>query len=98
MPTQVIMYPPGVARIRVEAESFRDRVARDILADMRRYVPVLTGALLSTLRIEPGSPITRLWAGDVSAGIDYHIYQEYGTSRMAAQSYFRPAVYQYRVY
>lgn len=64
--------------------------------DMRRMVPVLTGDLLGTIRTEHGTGVGRVHFGDVGAGVDYHLYQEFGTSRMAAQPYARPALYRRR--
>lgn len=96
MATRVRMYPPGVARVEATGvEQARD-LAEGIARDARVYVPVLTGALLGTIRTTPTPRGARVWAGDVAAGIDYHLYQEYGTSRMAAQPYLRPAAYQHR--
>lgn len=96
MATTVIMYAPGVKEVHLQVDRTKDRLVADILADMRRYVPVLTGALRSTIREDRGTPVTRIWAGDESAGVDYAAYQEFGTSKMAAQPFMRPAVYQYR--
>jgi hypothetical protein len=64
--------------------------------DMRRYVPVLSGDLRSTIRVEHGHGFGRVFFGDVGRGIDYHLYVEFGTSRMAAQPFARPALYQSR--
>lgn len=67
-----------------------------VAADARRYVPVLSGALLSTIHAEHLSGEGRVHCGNVAAGIDYHIWQEFGTSKMAAQPYMRPALYKRR--
>lgn len=74
-------------------------VTEAVAGDMRRYVPVLSGALRSTIHTEYLSAARegRVWFGDVDAGVDYHLYQEYGTSRMDAQPYARPALYRTRV-
>ena len=68
-----------------------------VAKDMERYVPVLTGKLRGTIRAEHLAGAGRVHFGDVSRGIDYHIYVEFGTSRMQAQPYARPALYQARV-
>lgn len=96
MATRVRMYAPGIADVRAAASRYAGRLAEDIAADIERLAPVLTGLLRSTVRVEHGSPVHRIWIGDVAAGVDYHLYQEYGTSRMAAQPFIRPAVYQVR--
>lgn len=69
----------------------------DMVADdARRYVPVLSGNLLSTIHAEHLRGEGRVYCGNVAGGVDYHIYQEFGTSKMAAQPYMRPALYKRR--
>lgn len=88
----------GLARIRVETERTTvPRLTRAILFDSQRYVPVLTGDLKRSGRTEYhyGGGIT----GFVVYGndeVDYATYQEFGTSKMAAQAYLRPAAYKKR--
>lgn len=96
MATRVRMYAPGVAEVQHAAGRYGGELAEDIAADERRLVPVLSGALRATIRVEHGSPVTRIWVGDTAAGIDYHLYQEFGTSIMDAQPFIRPAVYRRR--
>lgn len=96
MGTRVVMYPSGVAAVQAKARQLGPRAAELMAADMRRYAPVETGELVASIRVEPGSVVTRIWIGDVAGGVDYHLYQEYGTSVMSAQPYIRPAVFQYR--
>lgn len=72
--------------------AFTDAVAED----MRRYVPVDTSALHDTIREEHLPGEGRVHFGDIAAGVDYHLYVENGTSKMAAQPYARPALYQRR--
>lgn len=95
----VIIVPDssGYGDLRAAAIAYRDRLTEEMAGDMRRYAPVLSGDLRGTIRTQLGGPaVARIWIGDVAAGIDYHTYQEFGTSRMDAQPYIRPAVYQYR--
>ena len=89
-------YRPGIAAVIDRAYAYRDRLAEDIAADSRRYAPVLSGELRASIRTVLGGRVARIWWGDVAADVNYHLYQEFGTSRMAAQPYIRPAVYQYR--
>lgn len=95
MPTRVRLLASGVAEVQVAADRYRDQLSEDIASDIRRLAPVLTGALRRSVRVVKGplGGATRIWVGDVAAGVDYHLYQEYGTSRMAAQPYIRPSVY-----
>lgn len=77
-------------------------ITEDIAEDMRRYVPVDQGDLKGTIRTEyPAEGHGQVWFGDVHGEhgdevVDYHLYVEDGTSRMAAQPYARPAAYQPR--
>lgn len=74
-------------------------VTEAVAGDMRLYVPVLTGDLRSTIHTQylDSGLIGRVWFGAVDREIDYHLYQEYGTSVMVAQPYARPALYKTRV-
>jgi hypothetical protein len=97
MATRVVMYPPGQARLRRTVDARLVHPVTDaVTADARRYVPVLTGRLRGTIRAEHLTGSGRVWFGNVAAGVDYHLYVEYGTSRMAAQPYMRPALFQAR--
>lgn len=64
--------------------------------DMTRYVPVDTGALQHTIEPEARGLTGRVYFGDPAEGVDYHLHQEYGTSKMEAQPYARPALYTVR--
>jgi len=50
-------------------------------------VPVDTGALMGSIQTEP----TGETSGMVSTNIEYSVYQEYGTVKMAATPYMTPA-------
>jgi hypothetical protein len=95
---RVVMYDPGYTSIERAVE---DRVTRPVTTavaeDMTRMVPVLSGALRATIAEEIMSwNVGHVNFGDVGAGVDYHLYQEFGTSQMAAQPYARPALYRAR--
>lgn len=102
MPTRIVMHQPGVLEIQGKADAYRDRLTEDMADDMRRMVPVLSGALHDTIRTDPQPDAARIWVGDIhgvhgqGVVVDYHLYQEYGTSRMGAQPFIRPAVYMRR--
>jgi HK97 gp10 family phage protein len=49
--------------------------------------PVDTGALRASIQ----SDMTGETSGEVATNIEYSVYQEYGTSRMAATPYMTPA-------
>jgi len=95
--TRVVMYAPGFAELEVEVDAkLVYPITDEVAADMRRYVPVLSGDLLSSIHEEHLKGCGRVHFGDTGRGIDYHLYQEFGTSRMAAQPYARPALYKIR--
>lgn len=58
-------------------------------AMMKGLAPVDTGRLRDSIRHEVQGATVRLGPGDE---IEYAIFQEFGTSRMAAQPYVRPTV------
>jgi HK97 gp10 family phage protein len=72
-------------------------VARDIamkyanfVADLeRQFVPVLTGALLDTIRVTPSGEGAIVTAGTPT--IDYGWFQEFGTIYHRPQPFVRPA-------
>lgn len=67
------------------------RVASEVLADARRFVPVDTGELRDSLDMEVIGTSAR-----VGTNNDYAVYVEKGTSKMKAQPYLRPAAYKKR--
>ena len=99
MAVRVVIYEPGVIEVQTAVDREVDaHVVEPILDDMERMVPVLSGDLKVTIRKDnsTGPGEHRIWFGDTAAGVDYHLYQEYGTSKMDAQPYARPAVYRTR--
>ncbi len=70
-------------------KALRD-TAGDVLSISQQLVPVDKGDLKASGGIDVVSNDTVL----VGYGTDHSIFQEYGTSRMAAQSYLRPAFMQ----
>ncbi len=79
-------------------------LSANIAMRMRRLVPKRSWRLHDTIEVMP----TRQAGGRVTGGVkfggkmvrgvmvDYHLMVERGTSRMAAQPYARPALYQSR--
>ena len=57
--------------------------------DARKFVPVRTGFLLSTITLEP-EPGT--WTFNLLARAPYAVYVEFGTSRMQARLFMTRAV------
>ena len=91
----------GVAEIRRRSDNMVERLAELAAADMRRTAPVDTGDMVETIRVEKEEDQVRLVkCGGVAASsgemVDYPVYVELGTSRMAAQPFMRPAHYRLR--
>jgi hypothetical protein len=87
----------GLTSLRIEAEGNAvEPLADAIFDDSQRFVPVLSGDLLRSGRIETVDHRTR----EVRYGDDLPdgraVYQEAGTSKMDAQPYLRPAAYKVR--
>lgn len=74
----------------VKAEKALAAAAFQVQAVAQTLAPVDTGALKNSIGTERKSRFT-YWVAD---GVEYGIYQEFGTSRMAAQPFMVPAVEQ----
>lgn len=71
-------------------------VALAMGVDAERFAPVDTGALKTSVHVDDVAP--GAWRITAGTGLPdgRAVYQEQGTSKMAAQPYIRPAVYQQR--
>lgn len=97
MATVIVLDEGGLGQLSREVdEELVHPITDEVAEDMRRMVPVDTGALRSTIEEEHGEGYGAVWFGEPEEGIDYHLYVEYGTSRMDAQPYARPALYRER--
>ncbi len=81
----------GLARLYLLIDERGERLVGQIADDMRRLVPVDTGALRSSIEDTYVDP-----TGVITVGTDYWRYVEYGTRYMDAQPYIRPALYRKR--
>jgi HK97 gp10 family phage protein len=80
--------PTGtLAEIRDRLREAVEESARELVADAKRRAPVDTGALRDSLHYTMTGP-TEATAGD---GVEYGIYQEFGTVHMPAQPFLVPA-------
>jgi HK97 gp10 family phage protein len=70
------------------AEKVLDDTAFQVETEAKNSAPVLTGALRNSIHVEKPGRLYRT----VGDSVDYGIYQELGTSRMAAQPFLVPAV------
>ena len=88
---------------RVDAGPLLTDLANDVADVMRTLSPVDEGDMVSTIRVlSYGAKDSRTVAVGGIAGkvtgkpVDYVVYVERGTSKMAAQPFMRPALYRYR--
>ncbi len=79
-------------RVTKDATQLRRCLGQTVKTNARRFVPVLTGALQGTIRVEEHGDVTQVLAGDDK--VDYAAKVELGTDKQAAQPYMRPATEQ----
>ena len=60
-----------------------------MMGHAKRFSPVDTGRLKASIHIFPTSPAKKITMAD---GVKYGIFQEFGTFKMKAQPFFRPAM------
>lgn len=86
----------GIAALADECLSHGEGAALAMGVDAETFAPVRTGALKISIQVvEIGRGIWRIIAG-TGLPDGRAVYNELGTSKMAAQPYIRPAVYQKR--
>lgn len=78
--------PYVTAAVYAKAAAATAKAAHDIEAGAKSMAPVDTGLLRSSIAAK-GSGLA--WV--VESPVDYSVFQEFGTSRMAAQPYMIPA-------
>lgn len=65
-------------------------VANDIEAEAKRLAPVRTGELVSKIQVVHGDT-----SSEIVSGANHSQYVEFGTSKMAAIPFLRPAYHKY---
>lgn len=78
------------ADIRRAAAEIVKETAGQLAETDRQLVPVLTGALRDSIRIEPQDDL-HMTVIEGDSEIDYGTYVEFGTKRQVAQPHFTPA-------
>lgn len=73
--------------IQAELAGIVEQSGKDLAAEAARRAPVDTGALRDSIHSEMTGPLE----ATVSDGVEYGIYQEFGTSRTPAQPWLGPA-------
>lgn len=89
----------GAIRAGLRAATGRgvQRAAEHVADLARQLTPVDTGALRASIRVEAGPSETSRAVVAGGSGVDYAVFVEYGTSRMAAQPFMTPAAKAIRV-
>ena len=75
---------------RVKARKAIQKTCADSKSDMQALAAVDTGAMRASVSYETHSERDSIW-GEVGPTVDYAIWVETGTSRMAPQPFVRPA-------
>ena len=76
------------AKLGMETERVIESAAFQVEAEAKVKAPVDTGALKNSIHTEEKGRQT-YWVAD---GVEYGIYQEFGTHKMAAHPFMMPAV------
>jgi hypothetical protein len=92
MGTRIVMDSGGMAAVKLKITQHTQALTDAIYFDIRDATPVDTGELVASER--PSYPAWN--RGRIKIGTDHWAYVEYGTRRMAAQPYIRPAVFRTR--
>lgn len=87
-PVRIVVDSSWMERLREPITRKLESAGAQIEATARNLVPVETGRLRNSLMHEVKGLTLRVGSRDV----EYSMYVEYGTSRMRAQPYLRPAI------
>lgn len=98
---RIIRYASGLGDL---LERPVNNLTSNVAMRMRRLVPKRSFRLHDTIEAQPAKSVGAVVTGTVTFGgkvvrgkfVDYHLMVEQGTSRMRAQPYARPALYQSR--
>ncbi len=80
----------GLAAIQYASNRYARRVADEVRDDMERLAAVDTGLMKASIDVEAVGDTTYITVGD--NGAFYWFFVEYGTSKMRAQPFVRPAL------
>ena len=78
--------------LKPRANNIVAKYASAIMGEAQRLAPVDTGALRASIEAEQIEPLS--W--QVHDGVEYGVYQELGTHKMAAHPFLLPAVEKWR--
>lgn len=90
---RVRMDPEGQRKLRLRVHQLVAQITDAVYFDARSLAAVDTGEMVGTLRVTyPAWNRGRVWVGS-----DHWSYNEYGTSKMDAQPFMRPALFRRRL-
>lgn len=76
--------------MRPKARQIVNEYGNMMMADAVKFAPIDTGALRNSIASE--SKMIDELTYRISDGVEYGVYQEFGTSKMGAQPFMRPAI------
>lgn len=82
----------AVAALEVKAVGGLHRLGIETQNEARRYCPVDTGRLRSSIRCTAPAKDLKGWYVEVGTNVQYAALVEFGTRRMRAQPYLRPGL------
>lgn len=85
--------PDGWKTLQLRVHQLVAQITDDVYYTARALVPVDTGELMGSLRVT----YPRWNRGRVWVGTDHWSFNEYGTEKMDAQPFMRPAIYRLRL-
>ena len=91
METKVIMNSAGMQELKEKAQLFLATIAENVRVEAQDIVPVRTGQLRDSIEVFDGDDKNEKLIGSVTT--TYALFVELGTSRMDAQPYLRPALF-----
>jgi len=68
-----------------------DQTATEVAVKAKIYCPVDTGRLMGSIEVKNQVKTATGASAEIGPNTDYESYVEYGTSKMGAQPYMRPA-------
>lgn len=76
MAVVVVLAPDWRSKLQPHVSRFMDKIAADVATDARRYAPVDTGELVSSIKVHRRGPYTRR----IHAHAPHAAWVEYGTA------------------
>lgn len=94
----IVINKAGMAAIKSKCQRWRFKITDEVLKDARRFAPVRTGVMRANIyRVADRVYVAGgEYVRGRRRGTFYWFFNEYGTRRMRAQPFMRPALYKRR--